>query len=165
MCSCKNCMCSVCGCLISGDEVLQWNGKLLPGATMKEVYNIILESQSEPQVELMVSRPIGWVRKEMQLLHCQDACLTLVWPASWEQRNFNFYPLKDKNLHTHLDSDHHTAAPLCCQRFTVFIFSRVPITFICRISFYWLLTQLNIVLPNIIQLQTCIGVLYLICWF
>lgn len=46
-------------CLISGDEVLQWNGKLLPGATMKEVYNIILESQAEPQVELVVSRPIG----------------------------------------------------------------------------------------------------------
>lgn len=45
--------------LISGDEVLQWNGKLLPGATMKEVYNIILESQAEPQVELVVSRPIG----------------------------------------------------------------------------------------------------------
>lgn len=45
--------------LISGDEVLQWNGKMLPGATMKEVYNIILESQAEPQVELVVSRPIG----------------------------------------------------------------------------------------------------------
>lgn len=45
--------------VISGDEVLQWNGKLLPGATMKEVYNIILESQAEPQVELVVSRPIG----------------------------------------------------------------------------------------------------------
>lgn len=44
---------------ILGDEVLQWNGKLLPGATMKEVYNIILESQAEPQVELLVSRPIG----------------------------------------------------------------------------------------------------------
>ena len=43
----------------SGDEVLQWNGKLLPGATQKEVYNIILESQTEPQVELVVSRPIG----------------------------------------------------------------------------------------------------------
>lgn len=45
--------------LVLGDEVLQWNGKLLPGATMKEVYNIILESQAEPQVELVVSRPIG----------------------------------------------------------------------------------------------------------
>lgn len=45
--------------LLPGDEVLQWNGKLLPGATMKEVYDIILESQAEPQVELVVSRPIG----------------------------------------------------------------------------------------------------------
>ena len=44
---------------LPGDEVLQWNGKLLPGATMKEVYDIILESQAEPQVELVVSRPIG----------------------------------------------------------------------------------------------------------
>lgn len=45
--------------LVSGDEVLQWNGKSLPGATKKEVYNIILESKPEPQVELVVSRPIG----------------------------------------------------------------------------------------------------------
>lgn len=45
--------------IFSGDEVLQWNGKLLPGATMKEVYDIILESQAEPKVELVVSRPIG----------------------------------------------------------------------------------------------------------
>lgn len=45
--------------LFSGDEVLQWNGKSLPGATKKEVYNIILESKPEPQVELVVSRPIG----------------------------------------------------------------------------------------------------------
>ncbi|KAI4813178.1 hypothetical protein KUCAC02_024524 [Chaenocephalus aceratus] len=30
---------------------------------MKEVYNIILESQAEPQVELVVSRPIGVYRK------------------------------------------------------------------------------------------------------
>ncbi|KAJ8776940.1 hypothetical protein J1605_014958, partial [Eschrichtius robustus] len=41
------------------DEVLEWNGKPLPGATNEEVYNIILESKSEPQVEIIVSRPIG----------------------------------------------------------------------------------------------------------
>lgn len=46
--------------LVAGDEVLQWNGKSLPGATKKEVYNIILESKAEPQVEIVVSRPIGW---------------------------------------------------------------------------------------------------------
>lgn len=43
----------------SGDQVLEWNGKLLQGATFKEVYNIILESKPEPQVELVVSRPLG----------------------------------------------------------------------------------------------------------
>lgn len=44
---------------IIGDEVLEWNGRLLQGATFEEVYNIILESKPEPQVELVVSRPIG----------------------------------------------------------------------------------------------------------
>ncbi|XP_041107995.1 regulating synaptic membrane exocytosis protein 1-like isoform X8 [Polyodon spathula] len=48
----------VVGHLRAGDEVLQWNSKPLPGATKKEVYNIILESKSEPQVEIVVSRPI-----------------------------------------------------------------------------------------------------------
>lgn len=42
-----------------GDEVLEWNGRFLQGATFEEVYNIILESKPEPQVELVVSRPIG----------------------------------------------------------------------------------------------------------
>ncbi|XP_070833855.1 regulating synaptic membrane exocytosis protein 1 isoform X21 [Chaetodon trifascialis] len=59
----KGSLADVVGHLRAGDEVLQWNGKLLPGATMKEVYNIILESQAEPQVELVVSRPIGVYRK------------------------------------------------------------------------------------------------------
>lgn len=44
------------GCLISGDQVLEWNGRVLQGATFNEVYNIILESKAEPQVELVVSR-------------------------------------------------------------------------------------------------------------
>uniref|UniRef100_A0A7N6BDH5 Regulating synaptic membrane exocytosis 1a n=1 Tax=Anabas testudineus TaxID=64144 RepID=A0A7N6BDH5_ANATE len=55
----KGSLADVVGHLRAGDEVLQWNRKLLPGLTMKEVYNIILESQAEPQVELVVSRPIG----------------------------------------------------------------------------------------------------------
>ncbi|XP_062374944.1 regulating synaptic membrane exocytosis protein 1-like isoform X1 [Sardina pilchardus] len=55
----KGSLADVVGHLRAGDEVLQWNGKSLPGATKKEVYNIILDSQSEPQVELVVSRPIG----------------------------------------------------------------------------------------------------------
>ncbi|KTF87829.1 hypothetical protein cypCar_00031476 [Cyprinus carpio] len=44
------------------DQVLEWNGRQLQGATFKEVYNIILESKPEPQVELVVSRPIGVLR-------------------------------------------------------------------------------------------------------
>nr|XP_029496496.1 regulating synaptic membrane exocytosis protein 1-like isoform X4 [Oncorhynchus nerka] len=55
----KGSLADVVGHLRAGDEVLQWNGKMLPGATQKEVYNIILNSQAEPQVELVVSRPIG----------------------------------------------------------------------------------------------------------
>nr|XP_015218601.1 PREDICTED: regulating synaptic membrane exocytosis protein 1-like isoform X26 [Lepisosteus oculatus] len=51
------------GHLKAGDEVLQWNGKSLPGATKKEVYNIILESKSELQVEIVVSRPIGCIHR------------------------------------------------------------------------------------------------------
>ncbi|XP_056154060.1 regulating synaptic membrane exocytosis protein 2 [Lampris incognitus] len=47
------------GHLRPGDQVLEWNGQVLQGATFKEVYNIILESKPEPQVELVVSRPIG----------------------------------------------------------------------------------------------------------
>uniref|UniRef100_A0A3Q3JJ35 PDZ domain-containing protein n=1 Tax=Monopterus albus TaxID=43700 RepID=A0A3Q3JJ35_MONAL len=46
------------GHLRPGDQVLEWNGHVLQGATFNEVYNIILESKSEPQVELVVSRPI-----------------------------------------------------------------------------------------------------------
>uniref|UniRef100_A0A9J8C6Q9 Regulating synaptic membrane exocytosis 1 n=1 Tax=Cyprinus carpio carpio TaxID=630221 RepID=A0A9J8C6Q9_CYPCA len=55
----KGSIADVVGHLRAGDEVLQWNGKSLPGLTKKEVYNIILNSQTEPQVELVVSRPIG----------------------------------------------------------------------------------------------------------
>ncbi|XP_055013831.1 regulating synaptic membrane exocytosis protein 1 [Boleophthalmus pectinirostris] len=55
----KGSLADVVGHLRPGDEVLQWNGKSLPGATKKEVYNIILESKAEPQVEIVVSRPIG----------------------------------------------------------------------------------------------------------
>ncbi|XP_059410164.1 regulating synaptic membrane exocytosis protein 1 isoform X7 [Carassius carassius] len=55
----KGSLADIIGHLRAGDEVLQWNGKALPGATKKEVYNIILESQSAPQVEIVVSRPIG----------------------------------------------------------------------------------------------------------
>ncbi|GAA6087930.1 regulating synaptic membrane exocytosis protein 1 isoform X15 [Tachysurus ichikawai] len=59
----KGSLADVVGHLRAGDEVLQWNGKALPGATKKEVYNIILESQSAPQVEIVVSRPIGCIHR------------------------------------------------------------------------------------------------------
>ncbi|XP_069462343.1 regulating synaptic membrane exocytosis protein 1 isoform X17 [Ambystoma mexicanum] len=55
----KGSLADVVGHLRAGDEVLEWNGKALPGATNEDVYNIILESKSEPQVEIIVSRPIG----------------------------------------------------------------------------------------------------------
>ncbi|XP_041868377.1 regulating synaptic membrane exocytosis protein 2 isoform X3 [Melanotaenia boesemani] len=47
------------GHLRPGDQVLEWNGRVLQGATFNEVYNIIMESKSEPQVELVVCRPMG----------------------------------------------------------------------------------------------------------
>ncbi|XP_068603610.1 regulating synaptic membrane exocytosis protein 2 [Brachionichthys hirsutus] len=46
------------GHLRPGDQVLEWSGRVLQGATFNEVYNIILESKAEPQVDLVVSRPI-----------------------------------------------------------------------------------------------------------
>ena len=39
-----------------GDEVLEWNGLGLRGATEDEVHLIILESKQEPQIELVVQR-------------------------------------------------------------------------------------------------------------
>lgn len=43
---------------LSGDEVVEWNGRSLQGATFEEVYDIILESKQEPQVELIVHRSV-----------------------------------------------------------------------------------------------------------
>uniref|UniRef100_A0A672Q8N4 Regulating synaptic membrane exocytosis 2b n=1 Tax=Sinocyclocheilus grahami TaxID=75366 RepID=A0A672Q8N4_SINGR len=59
------------GHLRPGDQVLEWNGRVLQGATFKEVYNIILESKPEPQVELVVSRPIGDVPRIPESTHGQ----------------------------------------------------------------------------------------------
>uniref|UniRef100_A0A9J8DJV9 Regulating synaptic membrane exocytosis 1 n=1 Tax=Cyprinus carpio carpio TaxID=630221 RepID=A0A9J8DJV9_CYPCA len=65
----KGSLADVVGHLRAGDEVLQWNGKSLPGLTKKEVYNIILNSQTEPQVELVVSRPIGDIPRIPETSH------------------------------------------------------------------------------------------------
>ncbi|MCI4391321.1 hypothetical protein PGIGA_G00132760 [Pangasianodon gigas] len=59
------------GHLRPGDQVLEWNGRNLQGATFKEVYNIILESKPEPQVELVVSRPIGDIPRIPDSTHTQ----------------------------------------------------------------------------------------------
>uniref|UniRef100_A0A674EW49 Regulating synaptic membrane exocytosis 1 n=1 Tax=Salmo trutta TaxID=8032 RepID=A0A674EW49_SALTR len=65
----KGSLADIVGHLRAGDEVLQWNGKSLPGATKKEVYNIILESKAEPQVEIVVSRPIGDIPRIPETSH------------------------------------------------------------------------------------------------
>ncbi|XP_047664503.1 regulating synaptic membrane exocytosis protein 2 isoform X14 [Tachysurus fulvidraco] len=59
------------GHLRPGDQVLEWNGRNLQGATFKEVYNIIFESKPEPQVELVVSRPIGDIPRIPDSTHTQ----------------------------------------------------------------------------------------------
>ncbi|XP_053571245.1 regulating synaptic membrane exocytosis protein 2 isoform X3 [Bombina bombina] len=59
------------GHLRPGDEVLEWNGHVLQGATFEEVYNIILESKPEAQVELVVSRPIGDIPRIPDSTHAQ----------------------------------------------------------------------------------------------
>uniref|UniRef100_A0A4W5L1E3 Regulating synaptic membrane exocytosis 1 n=1 Tax=Hucho hucho TaxID=62062 RepID=A0A4W5L1E3_9TELE len=65
----KGSLADIVGHLRAGDEVLQWNGKSLPGATKKEVYNIILESKAAPQVEIVVSRPIGDIPRIPETSH------------------------------------------------------------------------------------------------
>ncbi|XP_063307221.1 regulating synaptic membrane exocytosis protein 2 isoform X1 [Pelobates fuscus] len=59
------------GHLRPGDEVLEWSGRFLQGATFEEVYNIILESKPEAQVELVVSRPIGDIPRIPDSTHAQ----------------------------------------------------------------------------------------------
>ncbi|XP_055081214.1 regulating synaptic membrane exocytosis protein 2 [Periophthalmus magnuspinnatus] len=47
------------GHLRPGDQVLQWNGRVLQGATFSEVYDIIQESQNQTQVQLLVQRDLS----------------------------------------------------------------------------------------------------------
>ncbi|KAM8966498.1 regulating synaptic membrane exocytosis protein 2 isoform 4-T4 [Pelodytes ibericus] len=67
----KGSLADVVGHLRPGDEVLEWNGRFLQGATFEEVYNIILESKPEAQVELVVSRPIGDIPRIPDSTHAQ----------------------------------------------------------------------------------------------
>ncbi|XP_019713695.1 regulating synaptic membrane exocytosis protein 2-like [Hippocampus comes] len=48
----------VVGHLRAGDQVVEWNGRVLQGATFDDVYDVISESKSEPRVELLVTRPL-----------------------------------------------------------------------------------------------------------
>ncbi|XP_067665964.1 regulating synaptic membrane exocytosis protein 2-like isoform X6 [Haliotis asinina] len=63
------------GHLRPGDEVVEWNGRSLQGATYEEVYEIILESKQEPQVELIVHRGVdtGEVPPGIQSTHTDHA--------------------------------------------------------------------------------------------
>lgn len=45
-------------CLL-GDEILEWNGRLLTNKTYDEVHDVIAESRHDPQVELRVCRYVG----------------------------------------------------------------------------------------------------------
>lgn len=44
---------------VLGDEVIEWNGRLLQGKSYQEVSDIIAESKHEADVELIVSRSMG----------------------------------------------------------------------------------------------------------
>ncbi|XP_068423111.1 regulating synaptic membrane exocytosis protein 2 isoform X2 [Clinocottus analis] len=70
------------GHLRPGDQVLEWNGRLLQGATFNEVYNIILDSKPDPQVELLVSRPARDNSRVAETSHVQLDTIR----ASAEQR-------------------------------------------------------------------------------
>ncbi|XP_013413458.1 regulating synaptic membrane exocytosis protein 2-like [Lingula anatina] len=54
----KGSIADVVGKLRPGDEVIEWNGRSLQAATFEDVYDIIMESKQEPQVELIVHRNI-----------------------------------------------------------------------------------------------------------
>ncbi|XP_050389025.1 regulating synaptic membrane exocytosis protein 2 isoform X3 [Patella vulgata] len=80
------------GHLRQGDEVVEWNGRSLQGATFEEVYDIILESKQEPQVELIVHRSTktGEVPPGIQSTftdHARDYALRDALPAQNQHRN------------------------------------------------------------------------------
>ena len=43
---------------VSGDEVIEWNGRSLQGSTFDEVYEIISDSKNEAQIDLVAHRPL-----------------------------------------------------------------------------------------------------------
>lgn len=51
--------CQDLSCFRAGDEVIEWNGRVLQGKTYQEVADIIAESKQEANVELIVSRSMG----------------------------------------------------------------------------------------------------------
>ncbi|XP_067135753.1 regulating synaptic membrane exocytosis protein 2-like isoform X3 [Centruroides vittatus] len=61
------------GHLRPGDEVVEWNGRSLQNKTREDVSEIILESRQEPQVELIVSRPLRSDSSDHVLHHAHPA--------------------------------------------------------------------------------------------
>lgn len=49
----------VVGRLRPGDQVLEWNGRHLPGLSLEQVYDIIYESKNDSQLELVVERDLS----------------------------------------------------------------------------------------------------------
>jgi C-terminal processing protease CtpA/Prc len=56
------------GRLRPGDEILKWNGKLLRGLNGVQVNNIIAQTKSDTQVELVVERPVELVLKKIKFI-------------------------------------------------------------------------------------------------
>lgn len=46
--------------------MIEWNGRSLQGKSSQEVNDIVEESRQEPQIELIVSRPLSVNRKAAQ---------------------------------------------------------------------------------------------------
>ncbi|XP_041361301.1 regulating synaptic membrane exocytosis protein 2-like isoform X3 [Gigantopelta aegis] len=99
------------GHLRPGDEVVEWNGRSLQGATYEEVYEIILESKQEPQVELIVHRSTetGEVPPGVQTTfigsHARDYGLRDALPARERER--------ERGRDSHRDRDGHRSHPPC----------------------------------------------------
>lgn len=53
--------------LLTGDEVIEWNGQSLYNRSAQEVHDIIAESKHDLQVELIVSRVIAASRRAAQV--------------------------------------------------------------------------------------------------
>ncbi|XP_063708928.1 regulating synaptic membrane exocytosis protein 2 [Culicoides brevitarsis] len=53
------------GHIKAGDEVIEWNGQSLQNKSVQEVYDIIYDSKTDSQVELIVSRPLAILNRKI----------------------------------------------------------------------------------------------------